>query len=702
VALVELPRRKARALQGRIAVIGRPNTGKTTLFNALAGTRHHVGNYPGVTVEGVSADVTLGDQALTLEDLPGTYSLCGRTDEERIAIRALLGLDGRSAPDAVLLVLDATQLEQQLYLAAQVAELDRPTVVALSFADEARRSGVDIDVAALGGWLGVPTVAVSGTTGEGLDDLRSKLATVMTREPTARDLLLPAALNDAVARVADGLPEGWRDAAGDREALALWALQSVEDDEPELGALVGAQRRELEAAGVDVDAVIAQTRWDCIDEALPGIVRQAGRVQQMTDRVDRVLVHPVYGFALFLLIMTIVFQGLFAWSNPAIEAIEALFGWFGGVAEAALPAGLFQEFVVAGLIGGVGSVLVFLPQIVLLFLLIGVLEDSGYMARIAYLMDRVMKACGLHGRAFVPMLSGFACAVPAILATRTLENRRDRILTMMVVPLMTCAARLPVYTLIIAALFPVTVFGGVPVQGLLMAAMYLLGILSALVVAAVLGRTLLQGKRAPLLMELPPYRLPQAGTILRQTWGRTKVFLTDAGTVILAATIVLWFLLSFPRIDEATLAPDQDVATVQLNGSYGAQLGRAMEPVIEPLGFDWSIGVGLVGSFAAREVFVATMGVVYGAGEVDETSATLRDRIRAQAHADGRPVYSPLVGLSLMVFFALSAQCMSTLAAIKRETKSWGWPAFVFGYMTALAWVASFVVYQGGRLLGFG
>lgn len=699
-ALVQLPRRKAADPRGRVAVVGRPNAGKTTLFNALAGTRHQVGNYPGVTVEGVHAGIELGGQPLTLEDLPGTYSLCGRSGEERVAIRAILGLTGRQAPDALLLVLDATQLEQQLYFATQVLELGRPTLVALTFADEARRAGVELDVAALSQWLGAPTVVVSGTSGEGLDELKARLAAVLQQASKPRPLTLPASLCAAVDALAEALPAPWRDSPGDRRALALWALQSVEPDEPELGPIVAQTLTTLQ--DVDVDAAVAIARWHAIDDALPRLIRTAGTVQQLTDRIDRVLVHPVWGFALFLTIMTVLFQGLFAWSDPAIQAIEAFFGLAGTVAADVLPDGIFEEFVVAGLIGGVGSVLVFLPQIVLLFGIIGVLEDSGYMARVAYLMDRIMKACGLHGRAFVPMLSGFACAVPAVLATRTLESRRDRFLTMMVVPLMTCAARLPVYTLIIAALFPVTVFGGVPVQGLLMAAMYLLGIGSALVVAAVLGRTLLKGKRAPLLLELPPYRIPRARTIGRMTWARTRTFMTDAGTVILACTVVLWFLLAFPRVDADSLAPDADVATVQLNGSYGAQLGHAIEPVIKPLGFDWSIGIGLIGSFAAREVFVATMGVVYGAGEVDETSPTLRQRIRTQAHADGRPVYSPLVGLSLMVFFALSAQCMSTLAAIKRETRSWRWPAFVFAYMTALAWVASFVVYQGGRALGFG
>jgi ferrous iron transport protein B len=324
------------------------------------------------------------------------------------------------------------------------------------------------------------------------------------------------------------------------------------------------------------------------------------------------------------------------------------------------------------------------------------------MARVAYLMDRIMRALGLHGRAFVPMLSGFACAVPAILATRTMERQRDRLLTMMVIPLMTCSARLPVYTLIIGALFPPsTVFGWVPVQGLLMVAMYLFSIGTALLAAAVLGRTVLRGPRIPLILELPPYRVPALRTTLRMMLDRSGVFLREAGSVILVCTVALWVLLAFPRQSALDVSAAPAAESHALLQSWGGQLGKAIEPALEPLGFDWKIGVGLIGAFAAREVFVSTMGIIYGVGEVDDEAMPLRERIRAESRADGSPVYRPLVGLSLMVFFALACQCMSTLAVTRRETHSWGWPAFMFAYMTLIAWAASFVVYQGGRLLGF-
>lgn len=711
-SLVGLPRKKAVAPKSsvpRVAVLGNPNAGKTSLFNRLAGTNLRVANYPGVTVEHAVATLTLpNDQSLELVDLPGTYSLCGRSAEERIAIDALLGLGDHPPPDAVLVVADVTQLSRSLYLALQVLSLQVPTLLAFNMADEAEALGIDVDIAGLSADLGAPAVAVSARTGAGLDDLRSRLATVVsrTRPPEHVTLELPAELEPALEATATAL-SGWLPAEGDARARALWGLMSLEARDqtapPEVSQPVARLREELLADGLDVDLVAASARYAWIDDVIEERVRATpGRGRTVTDRIDRVLIHPVAGFGVFIVLMALLFQGLFAWSDPAIGAIEALMGLLADGARATLPAGLFQDFVVDGLIAGVGGVVVFLPQILLLFLLIGFMEDSGYMARVAYLMDRVMRSVGLHGRAFVPMLSGFACAVPAILATRTMERRRDRLLTMMVVPLTTCSARLPVYTLLIGALFP-AVLWGLPARGLVLTFMYFLGVAAALGAAAVLGRTVLKGGREPLLLELPPYRLPRASTVLRMMWERSVVFVKDAGTVILVCTVILWGLLTFPRVDPAAVPAGVAPETAQLEQSYAADIGRVLEPTIRPLGYDWTIGIGLLGSFAAREVFVATMGVVYGVGsDVEEEDAPLRERMRTLQHADGTPVYTPLVGLSLMVFFAFAAQCMSTLAAVKRETRSWRWPIFLTVYMTALAWVAAFVVYQGGRLLGLG
>jgi ferrous iron transport protein B len=467
---------------------------------------------------------------------------------------------------------------------------------------------------------------------------------------------------------------------------------------------------------IDEEVITARYRW--LDEHIAPLLNGPPE-RSLTDRVDAVLIHPVFGFVVFLGIMFVVFQSLFAWADPAITLIEDVFGALGGLIASSLPPGILNDLLVNGVIGGMGSVVVFLPQILLLFFMLGLLEDSGYMARVAYLMDRVMRLMNLNGRAFVPMLSGFACAIPAVMATRTMERQRDRLLTMMVVPLMTCSARLPIYTLMIGALFPPDrLWGVVPVQGLLMVAMYLFSVVMALSAAWVLSRTVLKAPNVALVLELPPYRAPRLRDVLRMMTSRASMFLREAGTVILGFTILLWALLSFPKDVELTQDYEAQIAAAateeqaaeltaardgeRLRGSYGGRLGHALEPVIQPLGFDWKIGVGLIGAFAAREVFVSTMGVVYGVGgDVNEESVTLRERMRSELRDDGKPVYTPLVGMSLMAFFALACQCMSTLAVVKRETGGWRWPAFLFVYMTSLAWAVSFVIYQGGRLLGF-
>jgi ferrous iron transport protein B len=703
-----------------VVMVGNPNSGKTTLFNRLTGQNARVGNYPGVTVERRVGNVHVGDGseqiAIELADSPGTYSLSARSAEEQIALDAVLGLEGNERPALALVVVDAGQLARNLYLVLQLAELRVPMVVALNMIDEV--AGNPPDAEAIRAVFGVPVVPVSARLGTGMNELSSAIARAIAAPPLAKvALAYPPELRRDVDRVAEALPPSWRSSVERDRALALWALLSVEADDE----LTGIPRElselclELHArAGErDVDREIIETRYAFIDEHVPRFYESHDPhppKRPGSERVDRVLLHPVFGFAIFVLVMLVMFQTLFAWADPAISLVEGGISLLQRGAQAVLPEGVLRDLVTQGVIGGVGNVVVFLPQILLLFLFIGLLEDSGYMARVAYLMDRVMRALGLHGRAFVPMLSGFACAVPAILATRTMERWRDRLLTMLVVPLMTCSARLPIYTLIIGALFPpMAVFGWLPVQGLLMAAMYVFSIAVALVAAGVLGRTVVRGRRVPLILELPPYRWPAPSAVLRMMWERSSVFLREAGSVILVCTVVLWALLYFPRPADAAAPPERAVAA-EVSGdrahasaieqSFAGRLGHAIEPVLAPLGFDWKIGVGIIGAFAAREVFVSTMALVYGIGEVDDEAAPLRERIRTEAR-DGKPVYTPLVGLSLMVFFALACQCMSTLAVVRRETKSWRWPAFLFAYMTALAYLASLLVYQGGRLLGF-
>lgn len=733
-----------------VAIAGNPNAGKTTLFNALTGARAKVGNYPGITVERREGQLELPDgRSAQLVDIPGTYSLSARTAEEQVAIIAIAGLNPFADPDCVIVVVDSTQLARNLYLALQVLELRLKVVVALNMSDVLAKKGMVVDAKRLSEHLGVPVVPISATKGTGIDALRRVVADLTSSPKEHLSNAVSTAPNGAVAAAIEAvcpfIPDGWsRQDTERRSALATWALLSVDESDElwdvsdELRDVVLAQRAAAEEQGLDLDLELVSARYAWIDGVIPDVLCGVpSNLRRFSDAVDKVLIHPVAGFSLFLIVMALVFQALFSWSNPAIDFVGDLVTGFGNHLGSILPPGIVTDFLTDGVIAGVGAVLVFLPQILLLFLFISVMEDSGYMARVAFLMDRIMKAIGLTGRAFVPMLSGFACAIPAIMATRTMERRRDRMLTMMVVPIMTCSARLPVYTLIIAALYPAsdepggTVLGVFSLQALLMVAMYLFSTVVALLAAAVMGRVLFRGGPAPLLLELPPYRLPHPTSVLRMMWERARLFVSEAGTVILTCTVVLWILLSFPRIEEYSRDYEGEAAVIteratlevhpegwlseqlavlekaqeseQLRATYGGQLGRSIEPLISPLGFDWKIGVGLIGAFAAREVFVSTMGVVYGMGEdSDEDSVPLRQHLQAETWPDGRAVYTPLVGMSLMVFFALAAQCMSTLAVVRRETRSWRWPLFMFSYMTLLAWVSSFVVYQGGQALGFG
>ncbi len=701
----------APAARPLVAITGNPNTGKTTLFNRLTGARGRVGNYPGVTVERRLGAIYLDAHGrVEVLDVPGTYSLVARSHEEQVAIDALLGLGGNPRPHVAVYCADATQAARNLYMLLQLQELGIRVVVALTMSDEAGDSGPD--AAALSRVLSCSVVPVNGRDGEGIPALKRAVSEALSAgpaEPIWRWRPSPA-LSERLARTRDALPEDWPPLDG----LALWALSSVGEGGADLHGLspdLEAAARLGEVDGVALDEEVVQARWAWLDAEVSPLCAGAPD-RAWTERLDRVLIHPVWGFAVFLTLMFVLFQSLFSWADPAIGLIEDLFGAAGDLAASALPPGLLTDLLIEGIIGGVGGVVVFLPQILLLFFFLGLMEDSGYMARVAYLMDRVMKSMNLHGRAFVPMLSGFACAIPAIMATRTMERRRDRLLTMMVVPLMTCSARLPVYTLLIGALFPVGSWAGViPIQGGLMVGIYLFSVCSALLAAWVLSKTVgpLKAEGVPFLIELPPYRRPRMPDVLRMMWSRSSLFLKEAGTVILVCTVVLWGLLSFPRLPEPDTAGlseptaldlQQAHAGEQLRSSYGGRLGQLIEPAIEPLGFDWQIGVGLIGAFAAREVFVSTMGVVYNVGaEVDEESASLRQKLAAEVRADGTPLYTPQVGLSLMVFFALACQCMATVAVVKRETNSYRWPLFLFVYMTTLAWTASFAVYQLASLL---
>lgn len=698
-----------------VALIGNPNTGKSTLFNVLTGMRQRVGNYSGVTVERVEGRYRDDAGPVTIIDLPGTYSLSASSPDEEIALAVLTGhAPGIDRPDVAVVVADAANLERNLFLASQVLELGLPCVVALNQVDAAQAAGMQVDAVELALELGAPVVPTVATRGQGLDVLKSAVRKAAALPRPARQFALPpeaaAALRPVEQRLTDA---GFNPSAAGMEALRLLAVRDIGRhlaEVPGLQPAVDAARAQVEAAGLVPTSLEAEARYGWIAGVVDRAVRRmGGGGKTFTDRVDAVALHRVGGPLIFVALMAVVFQSIFAWAEPLIGLVEGLFGALGGVVAAALPPGDLQSLIVDGVIAGVGSVLVFLPQIAILFLFIGILEDTGYMARAAFIMDRFMRSVGLHGRSFIPMLSGYACAVPGIMATRTIESRKDRLATIMVLPLMSCSARIPIYTLLIGTFIPsVAVAGVFNLQGLTLLGMYLLGTVSALLVASLFKRTLLKGQARPMIMELPPYRLPRPRSLALSVGHRASLFLKKAGTVILALSILLWALATYPKTDVPAGMSDQQAQETQLAHSVLGRAGHAVEPLVAPLGYDWKIGVGILSSFAAREVFVATMGTIYGVGsDANEESVSLRDQLRAETHeASGAVVYTPLVAVGLMVFYVFAMMCMSTAAVVVRETGGgWTgvrWAGFQFVWMLALAYVGALVVYQGGRLLGWG
>lgn len=697
------------------ALAGNPNSGKTSVFNALTGLRRKVGNYPGVTVERVEGNLLMPDGSTArLVDLPGCYSLFPRSEDERVARNVLLGMDKKiPRPDAVIAVVDASNLERNLYLATQLLEIGMPVVIALNMVDVTERRGQPVDAAQLEAELGVPVVPVVGRSGKNVDALKHALdrAAAPGRAwsmPLEGELALES-ITKAVA-AAEIVPLN----ASEGEALRLMTQARADDPFFELGgealrAAVDAARQSLADAGIDREALEAECRYGLCREVAARVRPDERQGATRSERLDRVLTHRVLGPVIFLLIMGTLFQAVYTWAEPFMGWIEALTAWLGGVVTQMMGPGMLTDLMVDGVVAGVGNVLIFLPQICLLFLFLTVLEDLGYLARAAFLVDRVMRSVGLSGKAFVPLMSSFACAVPGIMSARTIENRRDRMVTILVAPLMSCSARLPVYALLIGAFIP----SGY--QGVALLSMYALSVFMALFVALILRKTLFRGESSTFLLELPAYRMPGLAQVLRTVGSRGWVFVRQAGTIILAISIVLWFLAYFPRDASLEARAAERVAagesaedaanwqsSEQLRYSVAGRMGHAIEPLIAPLGFDWKTGIGLIASFAAREVMVSTLAIVYGVGEADEESVGLREKLKRDRRPDGTPVFTVLSSISLMVFFVLACQCMSTLAIVRRETNSWRWPLFMFAYMTVLAWVGSLIVYQGGMLLGFG
>ncbi len=709
-----------------VAVVGNPNTGKTTLFNALTGLSQRVGNFPGVTVERKVGQLTLPNAgAVDLLDLPGTYSLSAKSPDEFIAVEALMGLlESESTIQAVLVVLDASNLRRSLYVVSQLLEIDLPLVVALNMLDVAKARGIVIDAPALSERLGVPVIPIQANKRVGLDELKEALSRVVEKgRVPSRSPISPQSWwveADQLARKYEGVSTGLalRVLVDNQNAFASHVVERFGDD---FAADLHALRAQINADDALANREI-EWRYRWIDEVLDDVLRDPEPLRvTRSDQLDRILTHPLWGSLSFAVIMAFVFQSIFSWAVPLMDGIDALFGTVGGWASGYLPEGALQSMVVDGVIAGVGGVVIFLPQICILFLFIAILEDCGYMARAALLMDRLLTPCGLSGKSFIPLLSSFACAIPGVMATRTINDPKDRIATMLVAPLMSCSARLPVYAIFIGAFIPnQNIWGGIGLQGLTLFALYCVGIFVAIPVAWILKKTLLRGQPTPFLLELPSYKIPDVGTVGMRIYQSARHFLERAGTLILAATIVMWALAYFPRSEtiaehyeaerERLVGASEEIlddlrakeAGEMLKQSFLGRMGHAVEPVVEPLGWDWRIGMAALASFPAREVIVAVLGTIYSLGEVDEESASLRDALRSATWSDGRKVFNIPVALSIMVFFALCAQCVSTLAVIQRETGAWRWPVLTFVYMTVLAYIGAFVTYRLGMALGWG
>jgi ferrous iron transport protein B len=704
---------------GTVAVVGNPNAGKSSVFNRLTGLRQHTANYPGVTVERRTGRGVFSGVSLDLIDLPGTYSLSPTSADERIAVDVLFGrVVGTPRPEAILAVIDSTRLYQGLYLLQQLTELGRPMIVALTMIDAAERDGRKIDFAGLQEALGgVPVFPIVATSGRGFAALNEALAKILTLPPP-RD----AAHWPELARAADALAARWRAAGADLHRVEAQRLLIDVDAVPPVlvpGASTDLAQARAELFGTTPPlATEARRRYAWVRTTLArvespgsGVVTQAARLIEGINR-------PWPATVLLLALMALVFQAVFAWATPLVDLIDAAVSGIGAMVAVVLPDGMLQSFVVDGIIAGVGSVIVFLPQILILFLFIILMEDTGYLARAAFLVDRAMRTVGLSGQSVIPLLSSFACAVPSIMATRVIPNRRDRIATILAAPFMTCSARLPVYALLIGAFVPVRSIGIFNLQGLVLFGLYGIGIVGGVATALLLRSSVLRGENPTFILALPEFRLPNVRTVAMKLLDRVRVFLGRAGTVIFAVAVVVWALAYFPRSPdiEAVQAAAAEQATAALTGealeerlaevenqaaadhlaqSWLGRAGHWIEPVFRPLGWDWRVSAAVIAGFPAREVVVAVLGTIYAVGgEADEE--TLAGRLTAAEHADGSPVFTLPMVLGLLLFYAWCLQCAATLAVIRRETNSWRWPVFAWTYMTALGYGGALLIYQLG------
>lgn len=726
----------------RIAVVGNPNTGKSTLFNFLCGTRQKVGNYPGVTVERKSGFMTLNDFSVELIDLPGSYSLRADSHDERVVVDSLMGRNFElSPPDYILFILDSTNIQRNLYLFSQIAELHFPVIVALTMTDLMERSGVALDVDLLEKFLMVPILSVSASNSESLEVFKNNLneSLKMPHYPSL-EFNFPLELEELVDQLYEVLKSKYRISRFDVRNLILYRNDpenAIFEKEERDRSLIDEARNTAKKLNLSVPSIIAARRYAWANGIVQHVEKRKKPGDSFLSRLDRLVTHRVFGFAIFIFVMYVMFSSIYSWSVPLMNTLDAFFHAAGSLAGEYLKTlPVVRSLFVEGVIGGVGAVVVFLPQIIFLFFFIAVLEDSGYLSRAAFLMDRLLGWSGLNGRAFIPLLSSFACTVPGVMSARIMTDARARMSTVLIAPLVSCSARLPIYVLMIGA-FIEPVYGA-GIAGLSLFLMHGIGLIYALPISWILNHGFLKTPHLPFVMELPPYRKPSFRNIYYRVAEASSKFIVRAGSIIFAFTIVIWALSYFPNHESArtlvlnkygysenTLSDkkegtakdaaltesnltesvrmqmEQEIATVRLEKSFLGMTGRFIQPIFEPLGYDWKITVGILGAFPARELAISTLAILYSSDQSGAGDTSLRQKLRDEKREDGTPLFSPLLAVGLMVFFALCNQCFSTIVVVKKELNSWKWAAFSFIYMTLLAYLNAWVIYRGGLYLGF-
>ena len=681
-----------------VALLGNPNSGKTAIFNLLSGLSQKVSNYPGITVEKKIGKVKFGKKSFNILDLPGTYSLSAESfDEQIVSDQVQNWARGENPPAAIISVVDASNLSRNLYLTSQLLDLDIPVVVALNMIDRID-SQDQIDQNSLKIQLSVAAVVpLSAKLNQGLDDLKESIVAVINsgKKTNHQSNWISQPVQNELKPFID--QQFISSKFGVAHALRLVSRNINHNGKP---VQVDSIRNSISNLGFNLQTLEATLRYRWIDKIVKSVQSKAKtpiRKISRSEKWDRILTHRWFGPIIFVTVLYFIFQSIFTWATVPMDWIQTGIDRVSAFVLKNMFPGMLRDVLVEGIIGGVGAIIIFLPQILILSFFLTIMEDTGYMARVAFMLDKSMTKMGLHGKSILPLMSGYACAIPGIMSTRTIDSWKERLVTILILPLMSCSARLPIYTLLISAFIPpITLSGYLNLQGLTLVIMYFLGTATALILAKVFSKFIKEKTSSSFVLELPPYHVPIPRSVLRHVLIRGKLFLVNAGKIIMAISIVLWFLASFPKVDQ----PITNVNPIHY--SYAGRIGHAIEPVIQPLGFDWKIGIGLLTSFAAREVMVSTMATIYNVEATGDNIINLREAMRNDVNVEtGKPAYTPLVALALMVFYVFAAQCMATFAIVRQETNSWKWPLFMIAYLTILAYLGALFVYQGGLLLGF-